>query len=109
MTKKADRRIDFGLADLFGVSFDKKVEGPMQNSYLRLKKDADQQSVSSCFKGSGRCIPDYQYHLSGESYPRIPFPHPVTLIPTYPDLPMEDVYPRIPETDIRGLYLNDIR
>ena len=34
------RRIDFGLADLFGVSYDKNVEGPMQNSYLRLKKDA---------------------------------------------------------------------
>ena len=32
------KRIDFGLADLFGVSFDKKIEGPLQNSYLRLKK-----------------------------------------------------------------------
>ncbi len=39
--------------------------------------------------------------------PKSIFPSPVTLIPTYPDLPMEDVYPRIPETDIRELYLND--
>jgi hypothetical protein len=37
--------------------------------------------------------------------PRESFPMPVTLIPSYPDLPMEDVYPRIPETDIRGVYL----
>jgi len=35
------------------------------------------------------------------------FPGPVTLIPTYPDLPMEDVYPRQPETDIRELYLKE--
>jgi hypothetical protein len=34
-------------------------------------------------------------------------PYPVTLIPTYPDLPMEHVYPRVPDTDIRGLYLRD--
>ena len=27
------------------------------------------------------------------------FPSPVTLIPSYPDLPMEDVYPRVPHTD----------
>ena len=32
------------------------------------------------------------------------FPSPLTLIPTYPDLPMEDVYPRVPQTDdARGL------
>ena len=41
--------------------------------------------------------------------PEIPFPDPVTLIPTYPDLPMEHVFPLIPETNIRGLYLNDTR
>ena len=33
---------------------------------------------------------------------------PLTLIPTYPDLPMEDVYPRVPRTDTRELYLRDL-
>jgi hypothetical protein len=36
------------------------------------------------------------------------FPSPVTLIPSYPDLPMEDVYPRVPRTDTRELYLRDL-
>ncbi len=34
--EKGNRREDFGLTDLLGVSFDHHVEGPMQNSYLKL-------------------------------------------------------------------------
>jgi hypothetical protein len=30
------------------------------------------------------------------------------LIPTYPDLPMEDVYPRVPHTTTRELYLREL-
>ena len=40
--------------------------------------------------------------------PTIAFPSPVTLIPTYPDLPMEDVYPRTPHTDTREVYLREL-
>jgi hypothetical protein len=36
------------------------------------------------------------------------FPSPLTLIPSYPDLPMEDVYPRVLKTDTRELYLRDL-
>jgi len=32
----------------------------------------------------------------------------VTLIPTYPDLPMEDVYPRVTRTDSREIYLREM-
>ena len=32
----------------------------------------------------------------------------MTLIPTYPDLPMEDVYPRVEDTDIREIYLREV-
>ena len=34
------RRKDFGLADLFGVGWTGRTEGPMQNSYLRLEHAA---------------------------------------------------------------------
>ena len=43
-----------------------------------------------------------------EVTPKMDFPSPVTLIPSYPDLPMEHVYPRVPETDTRELYLREI-
>ena len=33
------KRKDFGLAELFGVTFKGRIEGPMQNSYLRLETD----------------------------------------------------------------------
>jgi hypothetical protein len=40
--------------------------------------------------------------------PSMDFPSPLTLIPTYPDLPMEDVYPRVAHTDTREIYLRDL-
>jgi putative glycosyl hydrolase-like family 6 (GHL6) protein len=103
-----NRRADFGLADLFGVSFTGRIDGPMQNAYLSL--DAD--------PATGRRHPV----LDGlADTPRIvhgvfrldvkaarDFPSPVTLIPTYPDLPMEDVYPRTTHTGTRELYLRDL-
>ena len=102
------RRSDFGLADLFGVSFNGRIDGPMQNSYLSL--DAE--------RGSGRRHPilegfeDTPRIVNGvfrvDVRPALDFPSPVTLIPSYPDLPMEDVYPRVPRTDTREVYLRDL-
>jgi hypothetical protein len=101
------QRKDFGMADLFGVSYDQNVEGPMQNSYLRLKKDP----VTNRFHPVLKDLEDV-YRIINSIYrvkvtARTSFPSPVTLIPTYPDLPMEDVYPRIPETNIPELFLRD--
>ena len=41
--------------------------------------------------------------------PRGPFANPpLTLIPSYPDLPMEKVYPRVPKTDVPQVYLREL-
>lgn len=101
------QRKDFGLSDLFGVSWGQEVEGPMKNSYLRLKSDPETNrfhQVLEGFEDAYRIINTiYQVKVT----PRQDFASPVTLIPSYPDLPMEHVYPRIPESGIRGLYLRE--
>jgi hypothetical protein len=101
------RREDFGLADVFGVSFGGRIEGPMQNSYLSLDSDAGgkRHAILDGLEGTSRII-NGVFRL--EVTPRIPFPSPLTLIPTYPDLPMEDVYPRVSHTETRELYLRDL-
>jgi hypothetical protein len=105
--EKGNRRDNFGLADLFGVSYAKQVDGPMQNSYLNLKSDADSNKFHPVLKDLEDAFRIINTIYMVKVKPEIPFPDPVTLIPTYPDLPMEHVFPLIPETDIRGLYLND--
>ena len=104
------RRIDFGLSDLFGASYENGVEGPMQNSYLKFKKDAATGAFHPVLKGLEDAYRSINaiYRVQHKPLPQAQsFPSPVTLVPTYPDLPMEDVYPRIEETDIREVYLND--
>jgi hypothetical protein len=102
------RRQDFGLADLFGVSFEGRIDGPMQNSYLTLETDPATGKRHPVLEG----LDDAPRIINGvfrlQVQPRAAFPSPITLIPTYPDLPMEDVYPRVAKTDIRELYLREI-
>jgi len=101
-------RSNFGLSDLFGVSYGKGIEGPMKNSYLRLKSDPSTNQFHAVLNGlenAYRIINTiYQMNVKPDSS----FPSPVTLIPTYPDLPMEDVYPRVGDTNIREIYLREI-
>jgi len=99
-------RSDFGLASLFGVSFAGRKPGPVRNAYLRLEHEA---------------APGHPLLRGLEDAPRIihgawqldvrarqPFPSPpVTLIPSYPDLPMEKVYVRQPRTDTPQAFLRE--
>ncbi|HXE07422.1 MAG TPA: beta-galactosidase trimerization domain-containing protein [Acidobacteriaceae bacterium] len=97
-------RKNFALADLFGVDWAGKSDGPMQNSYIRLEHEAYPRHP--LFAG----MEDAPRIINGvtrvEVTPRASFAEtPFTLIPSYPDLPMEKVYPRVPKTDISCLYL----
>lgn len=106
--ERGERKTDFGLADVFGVSFKGPIEGPMRNSYLRLRKDADTGRFHPTLSGleeAGRVVNGiWRLNVA----PQADFPSPVTLIPSYPDLPMEHVYPRQGDTDIRELYLREM-
>lgn len=103
------KRKDFGLADLFGGTFKGGITGPMQNSYLHLESDpatgrrhpllAGLEDASRIINGV-RCV---------EVQATRPFPNPpLTLIPSYPDLPMEQVYPRMLKTDVPEVYLREL-
>ncbi len=102
------RRADFGLSDLFGASFNGKVEGPVQNSYLNIEKDPDTGKFHPVLAGledAGRIIAGvWQVDAAPRGKSVNP---PLTLIPSYPDLPMEAAYPRVPKTNIPGVYLRE--
>jgi hypothetical protein len=100
------RRGNFGLARLFGVDYGGKVEARMQNAYLRLEHDASARHPLL------RGLEDAPRIIHGvsrvEVKPRERFPPmPLTLIPSYPDLPMEKVYPRVAKTDIAQVFLRE--
>jgi hypothetical protein len=102
------RRENFGLADLFGVSFQGRIDGPMQNSYLSLDSDPETGKRHSILDGFGDTTRIINGVFRIDLRPTGTFPSPLTLIPTYPDLPMEDVYPREPHSDTRELYVRNL-
>ena len=100
------RRKNFGLAELFGVDFAGTVEPRMQNAYLRCEHDASGHHPLL------RGLEDAPRIIHGvsrvEVSPREKFgPMPLTLIPSYPDLPMEKVFPRVAKTDVAQVFLRE--
>jgi hypothetical protein len=107
--EKGNPRSDFGLAGIFGVSYDKGVEGQMQNSYLRLRSDPATNKFHPVLEGLEDAVRIINGNYRVKVTPTLNnFPSPVTLVPSYPDLPMEDVYTRVPDTDIREVYLREV-
>src|SRR3954452_5421206 len=106
--ENGDIRTDFGLADVFGVSYAGHIDGPMQNSYLSLDADPATGARHPILAGLDAAPRIINGVFRVNVRPTASFPSPLTLIPTYPDLPMEDVYPRVPHTDTRELYIRDL-
>ena len=102
------RRADFGLADLFGVKFKGRLETPMQNSYLQLEKDASGKfhPLLAGLETAGRIINGVS-RVDVEATEKT-LPPPLTVIPSYPDLPMEMVYPRVKNSGIAGVHLREL-
>jgi hypothetical protein len=99
-------RMDFGLNKLFGVTFKGQAEGPTHNSYLRLDQSAPHAAILLKGLEDAPRIVNGAWRLNVE--PTEPSPGaPLTLIPSYPDLPMEKVYPRVARTDIAEVFLRE--
>ncbi len=94
-------RKDFGLANLFGASFAGKREGPMHNSYLTIEKS---HPLLEGLEDAGRIINGVNRVVTKSP----PGYSPLTLVPSYPDLPMEEVYPRVPHTDIPEVFARNV-
>ena len=93
--ESGERREDFGLSDLFGVSFRGRVEGPMRNSYLQLNHPPGPRThpLLRGLEQAPRIINGtYRVEVQGGENAGLPL---LGLIPSYPDLPMEKVYPRL--------------
>jgi hypothetical protein len=101
------RRNDFGLGDLFGVRHGGRTEGPMRNAYLRLEHDAAPgHPLLRGLQEAPRIIHGvWRVDVTARETFAAP---PLTLIPSYPDLPMEKVFPRQPRTDVPQVFLREI-
>lgn len=99
------KRGDFGLADLFGVSVAGKTESFVKNSYINIEHDT-RHPILLGFEDAGRMINSIGYV---DVKPTAQFgPPPLTRVPSYPDLPMEDVFPRESKTGIAEVYLREV-
>ncbi len=102
-----ERRADFGLADLFGASYAGAVDARMQNSYLRLESGpgGKRHPILAGLEDAERIINGVSrvHTRTTAVYPGAP----LTLIPSYPDLPMEEVFPRVEKTDIPEVFVRE--
>jgi hypothetical protein len=87
------RRKNFGLSSLLGVNYEGKVEGPMLNSYLTLKKDPATGKYSPLLSGFENAVRIINSASQVMVSPAGKGDYPLEVVPTYPDLPMEEVFP----------------
>jgi hypothetical protein len=99
-------RKDFGLGDLFGAKWEGHSEGPMHNAYIRLEHEAaPAHPLLSGLEDAPRVIHGvWRVEVAATAPYSL---SPLTLIPSYPDLPMEKVYARQPRTNIPQVFLRE--
>lgn len=93
------RRRNFGLAELFGCDFAGKVDQRVQNSYLTIRgPNAFTAGLDDTPRIMGGTKLVHVRPRGGGVAPAF------TLVPSYPDLPMEKVYTDVLETDVPMIY-----
>jgi hypothetical protein len=99
------KRDDFALADLFGVRYDGASESLVKNSYVKFEHDT-RHPILQGFEDAGRMINTIGY--AAVTPTAVFAAPPLTRVPSYPNLPMEDVFPRQVETDVAEVYLHEV-
>jgi len=96
------RRKDFGLGELFGASYEGKIDTQLHNSYLNIE---GRHPLTHGLEQAGRIINGVNWVHVRATSPLAA--NPLTLVPSYPDLPMEEVYMRVAHTDTPGVYARE--
>jgi hypothetical protein len=102
------RRPDFGLASMFGVSFAGGVQGPMLNSYLSLQKDPATETyhpLLAAFEDATRIV-NAANQVDVKPVSQNVF-SPLQIVPSYPDLPMEALFPPPIKTHNPGVFIRE--
>jgi hypothetical protein len=82
------KRADFGLADVLGATFVSGPRGIVKNTYVALSGD---HPVNEGYEGAARIMGGTRLiHAEPAAGAQTPFLY----VPDFPDLPMEEVYPR---------------
>ena len=108
MTSGAHDARTLAWGSLFGARYAGENEGPMRNSYLRLERGSGTDRIHPLLAG----MEGMERIINGVNRVKVEpgggfLKPPLTLVPSYPDLPMEKVYPRQPKTDIPGVFARE--
>ena len=101
-------RKDFGLGDVLGVRYKGKILGPLRNSYLafRGKPGEKRHPILAGLEDAAYTVNTIR-SVDTEATTAMA-DAPITLIPSYPDLPMEYVYERTPRGNTPQVFLRDL-
>lgn len=113
------RRKDFGLRELFGASFRGWRPGPTLNSYLNIHRKARFGEALAAGLGRAERVVGGVWYLDVETIQdpltsvdarqqQAADAAPLTLIPPYPHLPMEELYPRTRYTNIPQVLMREV-
>jgi hypothetical protein len=101
-------RDDFGLGDLFGVTFRGRRPGPVLNSYLTLDRGAPEAAEILTGFGAATRIVGGVWQLDVAARAGGAERAPLTWVPPYPHLPMEEVYPRGTRPEVGEVFLRRV-
>ncbi len=88
LDENGNARNNLGLADVLGVELHEPSRGPVKNNYIALTGD---HPLQEGFTGAQRIIGGtHLLSVTAQQDADVPF----RFIPDFPDLPMEEVYPR---------------